>query len=515
MKKSLVLTWSLVIISICAHAQEPFITTWKTDNPGTSCSSCITIPVLCIDCNYDVDWENDGVFDDLGVTGMITHEYDSAGVYTVAIKGLFPHMSFSNNGDRLKILSVDQWGDIEWRILGEMFYGCENLEILASDTPHLDYVTTAARAFSNCENITGGFSEWDVSNIRDFSGMFRNCPNFNEDIGMWDMSSATDISNMFAEATIFNQDLNNWDVSNVTDISNIFTFAQAFDHNLDQWDVSNVTDISGAFSFARSFNHDINGWDVSNVTRMAGVFAFAGSFNYDLDAWDVSNITTMRSMFKGAFSFNGDITNWDVSKVTDMHEMFSDAEIFNRDIGDWDVSSVQSMFGMFSSAESFDQDLSQWTISSLNLALSMLDNSGMMCDNYSALLISWAANPNTPNDVIFGADNLTYDDMAEEARNTLIAKGWSISGDELGECTTSLKELDNIDVSVSPNPTDGIVNIVSSEVPTSVQVINATGRTVIIFDKNDRVSLSGVPEGLYYLRIQFDGFAIMEKVVKW
>ncbi len=50
-------------ILFCAQwltAQAPFITTWQTDNPGTSCNSCITIPTSNLfTYNYDVDCDND------------------------------------------------------------------------------------------------------------------------------------------------------------------------------------------------------------------------------------------------------------------------------------------------------------------------------------------------------------------------------------------------------------------------------------------------------------------------
>ncbi len=73
------------------QAQNSFLTTWKTDNPGTSNSSSITIPTNSIyTYNYDVDWENDGIWDDIGVSGNITHDYGVAGTYQVAIRGTFP-----------------------------------------------------------------------------------------------------------------------------------------------------------------------------------------------------------------------------------------------------------------------------------------------------------------------------------------------------------------------------------------------------------------------------------------
>jgi hypothetical protein len=83
-----------------------FITTWKTDNPGSSCNSCITIPTTGTGYNYDVDWNDDGVFDETGVTGNITHDFGSPGTYTIRIKGDFPRIYFGNSGDKEKINGI-------------------------------------------------------------------------------------------------------------------------------------------------------------------------------------------------------------------------------------------------------------------------------------------------------------------------------------------------------------------------------------------------------------------------
>ena len=40
------------------YAQNPFITTWKTDNPGTSDDNQVTMPTDGGGYNYTVDWGN-------------------------------------------------------------------------------------------------------------------------------------------------------------------------------------------------------------------------------------------------------------------------------------------------------------------------------------------------------------------------------------------------------------------------------------------------------------------------
>ena len=86
-----------------------FITTWKTDNAGTSNSTSITIPTYGGGYNYSVDWNNDGVMDQTGISGNVTHDFGVAGTYTIRITGNFPRIYFNNGGDRLKILNVNSW----------------------------------------------------------------------------------------------------------------------------------------------------------------------------------------------------------------------------------------------------------------------------------------------------------------------------------------------------------------------------------------------------------------------
>ncbi|MCP4320833.1 MAG: BspA family leucine-rich repeat surface protein, partial [Alteromonadales bacterium] len=76
-----------------------FVTTWKTDNSGSSSDTEIEIPTNSLDYiyNFDVDWTYDGVTfnaEDTGITGDITHDYGSTGTYTIAIRGTFPHILF-------------------------------------------------------------------------------------------------------------------------------------------------------------------------------------------------------------------------------------------------------------------------------------------------------------------------------------------------------------------------------------------------------------------------------------
>ena len=140
---------------------DDFVTTWKTDNPGTSNSTSITIPTTGGGYNYDVDWDNNGTFDELDLSGDVTHDFGVAGAYTIRIQGAFPRIFFNFAGDREKILSIDQWGAGIWTSMESAFSGTSNLSIPASDTPDFSAVTAMNRMFSGASSANPDTSAWD------------------------------------------------------------------------------------------------------------------------------------------------------------------------------------------------------------------------------------------------------------------------------------------------------------------------------------------------------------------
>ena len=336
---------------------------WKTDNPGTSDSSSITIPLIPNhDFGYDVDWDNDGVFDEFDIAGTITHDFGAPGTYTIRIRSEFIFLYFNNEGDKEKIIDIAQWGDIKWHNFYKAFHGCSNLNISATDAPVFPSGASFASSFSNCTSLNSSLDHWDVSNVTTFYRTFAGCTNFNQPLNNWDVSSAAGFERTFENCINFNQPLDQWDVSNAIGFGGTFYGCASFNQPLHTWDVSSVKNMKLMFTKASSFNQDIGNWDVSNVTNMAIMFHKATSFNQDISNWDVGNVADMNSMFKTATVFNQDIGNWDVSKVTKMNWMFAGAKAFNQDIGNWDVSNVTNMNWMFFYADSFNQDVGNWDV---------------------------------------------------------------------------------------------------------------------------------------------------------
>ncbi|WP_234567720.1 BspA family leucine-rich repeat surface protein [Rhodohalobacter sp. 614A] len=389
---------------------DPFITTWEV----TSGDLDITIPTTGSGYNYDVDW-GDGN-SNAGQTGDATHTYASAGTYTVEISGDFPRIYFNNTGDKEKIMTIEQWGDVEWSSMKGAFFGASNLTYNATDEPDLSNVTNLTLMFFGASSFNGDIGGWNVENITTMENMFTQASSFNQDIGGWEVKNVKNMAFMFASATAFNQDIGGWDVSSVEKMNYMFDGASTFNQDIGNWDVSSVTLMNDMFHGATSFNQDISekvvnsgtadeytAWNVEKVTKMDSMFQYATSFNQDISNWDVSGVESMRSMFSHAEAFNQEIGNWSVAEVIDMAFMFRDASVFNQDIGGWDVSAVTDMENM-------------------------LDNSGLSTAFYDSLLIGWESLA-VQNGIELGAEGLEYC-IGETARQALIDDhSWTFDGD--------------------------------------------------------------------------------------
>lgn len=452
MFKKFFLLFILLILSIKVSSQS-FTSIWNTNNTssGSSAANEVTIPTnpAYTTYNYAVDWGDGNT--DTSVTGTITHTYAAPGNYTIQISGTFPAIYFNNTGDRLKIIEILDWGNIQWQTLENAFYGCENLNFDAINSPDLSQVTNMSQTFRNCRSFNGIMNNWDVSNVTTMAGLFQGASIFNRPLDLWNTISVTDMSNtfhganafnepldnwnvasvttmagMFSGAVQFNQNINNWDVSQVTNMSGTFQSTNSFNRPLNNWNVSNVTDMSNMF-YSSDFNQPLNNWNVGNVTNMAGMFA-QGQFNQPIESWDVSNVTNMSQMFfrhrtfnqplnnwnvsnvtnmAGMFdgwiwdvTFNQPLDNWDVSNVTNMSYMFRDTDNFNQDITGWNVSNVTNMEGMFKGAHMFDQPIGGWNVGSVTDMSEMFQNAPL----FNQPLDSWdVSNVTLMNNMFLGA----------------------------------------------------------------------------------------------------------------
>jgi len=365
-----------------------FITTWQTDNTGPSDDDQITIPGIG---TYTVNWEEVGNAANNGSTsgtGDVTVTFPSAGTYQVSIPSGMTQIFFNDGGDKLKLLTIEQWGSLAWTSMTGAFHGCTNLTSNAVDQPDLSLVKDMSEMFRECSNFNAAIGAWDVLGVTNMQGlfylatsfdqnidtwevdsvtnmsyMFRSARAFNQPIGSWKVDSVTTMAFMFWNAILFNQDISLWNVAKVTNMNQMFYDAEDFNQNIGAWTVSKVTNMTYMFSGADEFNQDISTWDVSQVRSMNSMFQSAVKFNQNIGGWEVDSVRNMRYMFYRALDFNQDISGWDVDSVTRMDYMFYLADDFNQNIGAWDVDEVTDMSYMFFGVDDFNQDISGWNVS--------------------------------------------------------------------------------------------------------------------------------------------------------
>jgi len=353
-------TYAAATVSYSLKVKAPFTTTWET----TATNEMVTIPTLSsYTYDYTVDW-GDGSSDS-NLSENASHTYSSAGVHTIKISRDFPSIYFNGGGDKEKILSIEQWGDIDWQSFLGSFNGCSALEINAPDTPDLSGVTDISYMFKDCSSLNSDLNNWDVSTIQNFGYLFQNATSFNGDISSWNVSNATDMRYMFFNAVVFNQDISNWNVFNVTNFSTMFRSAKKFNRDIGNWVVSKATIMNSMFYDAESFNQDISSWDVSKVSYFSWMFADAWVFNCDIGGWNVTKANSggLSKMFLHARKFNQDLNLWTFPDTTDLSNMFNGATDFNGDISSWDVSNITNFKSMFDNATSFNGDISSWSFS--------------------------------------------------------------------------------------------------------------------------------------------------------
>ena len=365
--------------------------------------------------SYEVDSNGDGVFEG-PFTGDATFDFATQGPRTLRIRGVFPAIQFGSvvgATQANKVISIDQWGAINWQSMEMAFKGCRNMEVLAQDIPILNNVSSMSSMFEGATKANPSVSDWDTSTVNDMSALFKDAVAFDpgSTLSTWGdkFRNAKNMSSMFEGATSF-------------------TGA-----GLSVWNVSEVENMSGMFRNATLANPAVGGWNVSAVTNMSSMFEGATEATPNVTAWTVSAVTNMSSMFKGAAKANPNVTAWNVSAVTNMSSMFEGATVANPNVTKWNVGSVQNMASMLKNS-AFNREIHWLAINSNVDMTGMLDGSNMSAVSYSLALYVFEAR-NVSN-VTLGAAGREFSNKSSsgfshegQSRSILESRGWTITGD--------------------------------------------------------------------------------------
>jgi surface protein len=167
-----------------------------------------TIPTYGTGYNYDVDCDNDGVFEALNQTATFTCQYSTNGIKTLLIRDNsddgsgFPRFRFDEFGQAAELIQLNQWGIGFWDTMESAFDSASNLIISATDSPNLSEVSSTAQMFSGAVLADPNTTNWDTSNITDMSNMFAFANSANPDTTNWDISNVTTMAFMFNGVTL-------------------------------------------------------------------------------------------------------------------------------------------------------------------------------------------------------------------------------------------------------------------------------------------------------------------------
>jgi hypothetical protein len=114
----------------------------------------------------------------------------------------FQRININNGADKSRLLDVEQWGTSVWTSMESGFYGCDNLNITATDIPVLTSCTSMQRMFRGCLTLNGptNINSWSTGLVTNMVEMFQEAVAFNQNIGNWNLNANVDMANMLAQS---------------------------------------------------------------------------------------------------------------------------------------------------------------------------------------------------------------------------------------------------------------------------------------------------------------------------
>ena len=219
----------LLCLNVSLVSATNFTSTWNTTLTSTGSSNVteIKLPLESSGTYNFTVWWGDGNDDHITAWDQAnaTHNYSSSGEYNITINGTITGFRFNNGGDKLKLIDISQWGDLNVGNSNGYFYGCSNLDVSATDTLDLTGTTTLAYAFYGCSGLTSlDTSGWNTSSVTSFYTTFYGCSGLTSlDTSGWDTSSVTSFSKAFSSCSgLTSLDTSGWNVSSLTYATDMF-----------------------------------------------------------------------------------------------------------------------------------------------------------------------------------------------------------------------------------------------------------------------------------------------------
>lgn len=134
----------------------------------------------------------------------------------------------------IKVSSREQLIDIIKKRINKYGNNCDLNDLDISLVTHLNYL------FYLFPEFNGNISNWNTSNVIDFSFMFYKCK-FNQNISNWKFDNVIYMNNMFEDSK-FNQDISNWKFSKGLRTTQEMFLNSEFDQDISNWILPNFCD---------------------------------------------------------------------------------------------------------------------------------------------------------------------------------------------------------------------------------------------------------------------------------
>ena len=331
--------------------EELDLSKWKTDSLVDLTSA------FSMDSNID-KIKGLSNFDTSNVTSL-SHTFDGvtdANISSIKNWDVFEVNSLSGtfaNCTNLESLDLSNWDTKNGTVTIDMFL---NDKLLNEDTLQ-GYKTLVNNKNYNVSGMFQGtgfkildLTQYDTSNVTNFSRLFKGTKKLEKILGTFDTSSAIDLSDMFNGSNIVDFDglnIADWNTSSVTNLSQTFTATKIMNFDfLKNWNTSSVTNLSGIFQNTMAEDIPaIKNWDVSQVTSFQNTFQKNYFKTLPIENWDVSNATNMLGMFFYSYSLkNLDLSKWNTSKVTNFYTIFNTmSNLETLDISGFDMTNATNL----------------------------------------------------------------------------------------------------------------------------------------------------------------------------
>ena len=266
--------------------------------------------------DYYVDWGEGGAEEHITTTGTHSHTYAASGTYQIKIRGTMPRIYFNLTGDRLKVMNIDNWGNLAWSSMVNAFNGCSAMQGRYIDCPNLSAVTNMSYMFASCTVFNQSVANFNTAEVTDMSYMFYGCTAFNQSVANFNTAKVTNMSYMFTGCTVFNQSVANFNTAKVTNMYRMFNGCSAFNQSVANFNTAEVTDMSYMFRDCTAFNQSVANFNTAKVTNMSYMFTNCTAFKQSLATFSLASATNLTNMLNGCdLNTAGTTTNYDATLV--------------------------------------------------------------------------------------------------------------------------------------------------------------------------------------------------------